>query len=312
MSKIPPVSVAFETHRNLNDCPGYIIFAFATFSDVCILIMIFNAAQKSPPTLGLLPEITMKHYSYLRDTMPNRVPALPIGGNSSELKPSGNSSGSRQFLETILENIRQPVTAPRAQQELVKATQDNLQRLASIDPELTGTADYTATYLGAKLLIEQLQSSLTVANSRAPSKECLNQLMKKCLKLQNLFSALTPTDLLMVKQISLRASALHLVLIVKDRSQSALAPCQMLLNIATETNNFLHENPMMKADAFTASILKQLASVNDPKPGRVFREILPILQTAPPVPPPETNFNVIYFAHFPTIIATMHFSTNWH
>lgn len=285
-------------HHNLYVCFGYISFAFALFSDVCILIMIFNAAQKSPPTLGLLPEITMKHYSYLRDTMPNRVPALPTGGNSTELKPSDNSSGSRQFLETILENIRQPVSAPRAQQELVKATQDNLQRLASIDPELTGTADYTATYLGAKLLIEQLQASLTVANSRAPSKECLNQLMKKCLKLQNLFSALTPTDLLMVKQISLRASALHLVLIVKDRSQSALAPCQMLLNIATETNNFLHENPMMKADAFTASILKQLASVSDPKPGRVFREILPILQAAPPVPPPETNFNVIYLLIF--------------
>lgn len=234
----------------------------------------------------------MKHYSYLRDTMPNLVPSLPTGGNSTELKPSGNPTGSRQFLETILENIRQPLTVAKAQQALLRATQDNLHRLASIDPELTGTADYTATYLGAKLLVEQLQSSLTASNSRAPSKECLNQLMKKCLKLQNLFSALTPADLLMVKQISLRASALHLVLIVKDRSQSALAPCQLLMSIATETTHFLADNPTMTADAFTTAILKQLASVNDPKPGRVFREILPILQTAPQVPPPETNFDV--------------------
>lgn len=262
-------------------------------SDVCILIMIFNAAQKLPPALGLLPEITIKHYSYLRDTMPNLVPPLPIGGASNQLKLSLGLTGSRQFLETILNNIRASYSVPRARQALLTAAQDNLDRLATIDPELSGTANYTATFLGAQLLIEQLQSCLTAPTSRMPSKECLNQLMKKCLKLQNLFSALTANDLLMVKQISLRASALHLVLIVKDRSQSALAPCQLLLHIAADTNQFLQENPHMKADAFTSAILNQIASMNDPKPGRVFREILPILQTALPPESPEININVI-------------------
>lgn len=255
--------------------------------------MIFNAAQKLPPALGLLPEITIKHYSYLRDTMPNLVPPLPIGGASNQLKLSLGLTGSRQFLETILNNIRASYSVPRARQALLTAAQDNLDRLATIDPELSGTANYTATFLGAQLLIEQLQSCLTAPTSRMPSKECLNQLMKKCLKLQNLFSALTANDLLMVKQISLRASALHLVLIVKDRSQSALAPCQLLLHIAADTNQFLQENPHMKADAFTSAILNQIASMNDPKPGRVFREILPILQTALPPESPEININVI-------------------
>lgn len=252
--------------------------------------MIFNAAQKLPPILGLLPEITNKHYSYLRDTMPNLVPALPIGGSSTELALIEGSTGSRQFLETILNNIRASYSAPRARQALLTAAQDNLDRLAAID----GTANYTATFLGAQLLIEQLQSCLTMPTSRTPSKECLNQLMKKCLKLQNLFSSLTSNDLLMVKQISLRASALHLVLIVKDRSQSALAPCQLLLHIAADTEQFLKENPDMKADLFTVSIIKQLLSMNDPKPGRVFREILPIVQTASPVASPEININVNY------------------
>lgn len=254
--------------------------------------MIFNAAQKLPPALGLLPEITIKHYSYLRDTMPNLVPALPIGGTSTELTLTEGSTGSRQFLETILNNIRASYSAPRARQALLTAAQDNLDRLATIDPELSGTANYTATFLGAQLLIEQLQSCLTMPTSQTPSKECLNQLMKKCLKLQNLFSSLTPNDLLMVKQISLRASALHLVLIVKDRSQSALAPCQLLLHIATDTNQFLIDNAHMRADAFTTSILNQISSMNDPKPGRVFREILPIVQAASPVASPEININV--------------------
>lgn len=257
--------------------------------------MIFNAAQKLPPLLGLLPEITIKHYSYLRDTMPNLVPALPIGGVSIQLTLAQGSTGSRQFLETILNNIRASYSAPRARQALLTAAQDNLDRLATIDRQLSGTANYTATFLGAQLIIEQLQSCLSAPTSRTPSKECLNQLMKKCLKLQNLFSNLTPSDLLMIKQISLRASALHLVLIVKDRSQSALAPCQLLLHIAADTNQFLQENQQIRADPFTQSILHQIAGMNDPKPGRVFREILPIVQTAPPVSTPEININVSSF-----------------
>lgn len=253
----------------------------------------FNAAQRIAPMLSLLPEITLKHYSYLRDTMPSLVPALPIGGVQSELSLiSDGSTGSRQFLETLLTNIRAAYTAPRARQALLNAAQENLDRLAAIDAELAGTANYTATFLGAQLLIEQLQSALIDPNSRTPSKECLNQLMKKCLKLQNLFSALTLNDQLMVKQISLRASALHLVLIVKDRSQSALAPCQLLLHIANDTSVFLQENPSMRADTFTTAILNQISSMNDPKPGRVFREILPIVLTAMPVASPEININV--------------------
>lgn len=253
--------------------------------------MLFNAATLMPPMLSLLPETTIKHYAYLRDTMPNLVPHLPIGGMPRQLNLTG-STGSRQFLETLLNNVQAAYAAPRARQALLHAAQDNLDRLAAIDPELSGTANYTATFLGAQLLIEHLQTGLVTPHSRTPSKECINQLMKKCLKLQNIFSGYTITDLLMVKQICLRASALHLVLVVKDRSQSALGPCQLLLNIAADASNFLQDNPNIIPDTFTVSILMQIANLNDPKPGRVFREILPIVQTAPPIVTPEINVMV--------------------
>lgn len=258
---------------------------------VCVLIMIFNAALHMPPMLSLLPETTIKHYAYLRDTMPNLVPHLPIGGMPRQLNLTG-STGSRQFLETLLNNVKAAYTAPKARQALLHAAQDNLARLAEIDPQLSGTANYTATFLGAQLIIEHLHTSLVTPHSRTPSKECLNQLMKQCLKLQNLFSGYTVTDLLIVKQICLRASALHLVLVVKDRSQSALGPCQLLLLIAADTSSFLQENGSLQADSFTVSILQQIANLTDPKPGRVFREILPIVQTAHPVVIPEINVSV--------------------
>lgn len=49
-------------------------------------------------------------------------------------------------------------------------------------------------------------------------------------------------DMLHVKEICLRASALQLIISVKDKSQSALAPCQVLLQIAANTCSFLKEN----------------------------------------------------------------------
>lgn len=48
----------------------------------------------------------------------------------------------------------------------------------------------------------------------------------------------------------------------------------------------------MNPDKFTKAILAQLAALSDPKPGRVFREILPIVQVAVPVATPQININI--------------------
>lgn len=199
--------------------------------------MLFNAAKNLAPMLSLFPDTILKHYDYLRDLMPNFVPHLPVG-DQKEMTLGGNS-GSIQFLKTLLSNIEATYFAKTARQSLLQAAQENLSRLAMIDPELSGTANFTRDYLGAELLMEQLQTNLQT--HRIPSKESLNQLINKCLRLQNLFSNLTPEDLLLVKQICLRASCLNLVLVVKDKSQSALLPCQLLLHVAADVQQFLHQ-----------------------------------------------------------------------
>ncbi|GAB0097982.1 Integrator complex subunit 4 [Sergentomyia squamirostris] len=258
---------------------------------VCILVMLFNAAQHRPPMLSLFPETTIRHYAYLRDTMPNFVPHLKLKNVADQIQLKG-SPGSQQFLETLLNNIDAAYGAPRARQALLEAAQSNLDRLAEIDPALSGTANFTAMFLGAQLLIHQLQTCVAPKQNKTPSRESLNLLMRKCLKLQNLFSNLTKGDWLLVKQISLRASALHLVIVVKDRSQSALAPCQLLLHIAADISGFLQDNSDIVADKFTTSILQALAAISDPKPGRVFWEILPIVQSATPVVTPRVNVDI--------------------
>lgn len=206
--------------------------------------MLFNAATNLSPMLSLFPDTILKHYDYLRDTMPHFVPHLRVGNQSELTLSSGSAKGSHQFLETLLTNIEATYFAKTARQALLQSAEDNLNRLASIDPELSGTANFYRDFLGAQLLMDQLQTN--IMNHRVPSKESLNRLIKKCLRLQNLFSNLTSDDLLLVKQMCLRASALNLVLVVKDKSQSALSPCQLLLHTASDGQNFIKEHPSTK------------------------------------------------------------------
>lgn len=239
--------------------------------------------------MSLFPDTILKHYAYLRDTMPHFVPHLPVR-NQTEMT-LGGTTGSRQFLQTLLANIEATYYAKTARQSLLQAAQENLERLASIDPELSGTANFTRNYLGAELLMEQLQSNLMT--HRNPSRESLNQLINKCLKLQNLFNNLTLEDLLLVKQICLRAAALNLVVVVKDKAQSALLPCQLLLHVASDAQQFLQRNSTLNADSFTKAVLSNLESLSDPKPGKVSRGILPIIQSSNYLPySVQLNFNV--------------------
>lgn len=239
--------------------------------------MLFNAAKNLPPMLSLFPRIILKHYGYLRDTMPHLVPHLPVD-NQSVMAPLGINSGSHQFLETLLANLKATSYAKTARHSLVQAAQENLDRLSSIDPELAGMAIFSRDILGAQLLMEQLH--INVINNRVPPKEMLNRLINCCLRIQNLFSNLTIEDQFFVKQICLKASALNLVLVVKDKSQSALSPCQLLLHVASNTQAFLKQNPSLPLDSFSNSLLSYLDSISDPKPGRISRDILPLIQNA--------------------------------
>lgn len=264
-------------------------------SYICIIIMLFNAAFTMIPIISLFPDLTLKHYDYLRDAMPDLVPNLPIeGATRSNIILNSDNTGSKEFLETVLSNLSSTFKSSDTRTKVLKVALDNLNRMSEIDPEMFGITNFLVTFLSAQLLIEQLQVYAT-QKSRNPLKDSLSQLVRHCLKLQNIFSGLTEIDMLLVKQMCLRASALQLVLVVKDRSQSALAPCQLLLNVAADIRCFLYQRKIplnIEPDRFTTSILDQLASINDPKPGRVFREILPLIQKAPPMVNPQSNVNI--------------------
>lgn len=47
-------------------------------SDIAVLILIFNSAVKSPMMVSMFPDYALRHYSYLRDSIPDLVPDVPV------------------------------------------------------------------------------------------------------------------------------------------------------------------------------------------------------------------------------------------
>ncbi|XP_016949591.1 integrator complex subunit 4 [Drosophila biarmipes] len=302
----------FETPERDVEDPAYL----------CVLILVFNAAEHLVPIISLLPTATHRHYAYLRDSMPHLVPQLPIEGASSASATHRIDSAMRQagssaeYLQMILSHIEEIFTMTDERVELLQTAQSNLQRLGAIDAGMYGTSNFLETFLAAQIQIEQMQRCASTQRSRVPLKESLAALIRNCLKLQHTFSGLNYGDILQVKQLRLRACALHLVLVVRDRSQSALGPCQMLLQTAGDISEFIKANtkeeeekppigvlPLLEPeqskkeparrdaqpDSFTRKLLSKLDGISDPKPGRVFREILPLVQQAPPLAMPPAN-----------------------
>ena len=52
-------------------------------ADVCVLLLVFNAAKFCPQILSLFEEHIRRHYRYLRDTISTFVP--PLQASSSHL-----------------------------------------------------------------------------------------------------------------------------------------------------------------------------------------------------------------------------------
>ncbi|KAK4880692.1 hypothetical protein RN001_008838 [Aquatica leii] len=251
---------------------------------ICILILILNAAKYSPTISPLLEPHTLRHYAYLRDTMPNLVPELSLSKSSSNaiIKPTSVPE-SFEFLKTIVNNLDSTEVSYRIQSNLLKTAKDHLNRLSEMDVSVAGTAQFTSLYIGAQLLISQIlekglwKNPSTLATQQANIlKTNIQQLLEKCSKMQYLFVGLGPYESCSVKQFRLRALALNLIYIVKGSNASALAPCHQFLAAVEEMQRELVANGI-EPDAFTLSIFKELSVLEEPKPGTVARILVPIL-----------------------------------
>lgn len=98
--------ILFNFHLYIFNCFFKVNIMFFFLLDICLLILILNAAQHSLTILPLLEPHTIRHYLYLRDTMSQYVPILNLpDSNYSSVSRPMLVPESLAFLNNIINNL---------------------------------------------------------------------------------------------------------------------------------------------------------------------------------------------------------------
>ncbi|KAJ2943877.1 hypothetical protein O0L34_g8201 [Tuta absoluta] len=175
---------------------------------MCVLILVLNAAAQCTTMLPLFEEHTVKHYTYLRDTMPHLVPHLPIGDaqqSSSKSEVAMDDTAVRRFFDTVFQHIDNTTLSTSVRLKMLQAAEEQLNKLAEMEPLISGAAHFTALFARCVL---QLHYALHA--SSGPPQHALTQLTADCLRLQHQFSGVSEQEIACVWQLALRVSAARL------------------------------------------------------------------------------------------------------
>ncbi|XP_050424644.1 integrator complex subunit 4 isoform X2 [Adelges cooleyi] len=284
----------FETPEPYVEEPSY----------VSVLILVFNAASKCNSIISLLEDKTIKHYSYLRDIMPQLVPSLQLGGRLftgiAEFRSlESDPSISLKLLETLVKQVSDVKGSTKVKITLLETFYHNVIRVTQLDQSVKGTAELSALYIHSQLLLnfvlndnnKKYYSNAVSTHQANNVRTNISQLLQNALKMQYLFVGLSVQELASIKQFKLKMIALLLVYIVKATNQSARALCHYFLTQLEDTIKFISENDLPH-EVFTSTIFKELSQVEESKPGIVAKLLLPILQNSEPTPPPKPNTNI--------------------
>lgn len=257
---------------------------------ISLLILVFNAAQNCPTMLQLFEEHTIKHYSYLRVTLPSLVPHLTLPESVDFVEPVSTDAGAH-LLWRLVDSLS--VARPG----MIQSVLPQLDTLARIDSSIGGPAQFITMFISCQVLLGKILKDRLWCSNAATTiqgnaiKNNLTQLLLLCLKLQHLFVGLERDELAAVKQFQLKALALHLVYIVKASNLSALALCDHFINKAEQTQKFLVENKVIPNE-FCKGVLSLMNTIEDTKPGAVARCLQPLLASVSMVQPPKPNIKV--------------------
>ncbi|KAJ8680914.1 hypothetical protein QAD02_016701 [Eretmocerus hayati] len=269
---------------------------------VSVLVLIFNAAAYCPSMHSLFTHHAVKHYHYLRDTIPDLVPRLKPaltnnnGKTEEELKDEEvEDENARKFLEKMLTDVESARPHGRMYSQLLDAAAVDLDRLAEMDLRMEGVARFTALYIRCLQLLRAVIKEFTVSPKISPTstvRNKINLLHKHSQKLLRLFTGLGEYETAMANDIWLRTLALDLIRATNSDTGSALPL----------TRQFIAETDSLPVDTsklppFSKALVLNLPGVGEAKPGALARLLLPLLVNPPmqgeerlPRPPQSTKY----------------------
>ncbi|XP_050666118.1 integrator complex subunit 4 [Leptidea sinapis] len=264
-------------------------------SYMCVLILVLNAAQHCTTMLPLFEEHTVKHYTYLRDTMPHLVPPLPIGGSqvSSERAAAGTDDRAvRRFLDTVLQHVDNVTLSATVRLKMLQAAEEQLNKLSEMEPLVSGAANFTALFCRCAVALHYALNT----PRPAPSPHALQQLTAYCLRLQHQFSGVTEQESACVWQLALRVSAARLLAAAGGAGAAGTGAAAALSAAAALTHHAelldrLLASAGVEPEPFTIAVFQQLSSA-ELKPSMLARALHPLLMAAPLPVVPKPNLNI--------------------
>ncbi|CAD0195362.1 unnamed protein product [Chrysodeixis includens] len=276
---------------------------------MCVLILVLNAAQHCTTMLPLFEEHTVKHYTYLRDTMPHFVPLLPIGdaqhSSAEKIESAMDDSAVRRFFDSVLQHIDNTSLSNNVRLKMLQSAEEQLNKLAEMEPAVSGAAQFTAVFLRCVLALHA-----ALRNSSAFPVHALANLTTDCLRLQHQFSGVSEQESACVWQLALRVSAARVCASAAARPARA-APGAVMLGAAAPAAAHAHALAAAQAlthhaelldrllatagvepDPFTIAVFRQLSMNADNKPAALARAMLPLLQAAPLPVIPRPNIKI--------------------
>ncbi|XP_014214369.1 integrator complex subunit 4 isoform X2 [Copidosoma floridanum] len=270
------------------------------------LILIFNAAAYCPSMHSLFTHHAVKHYHYLRDTMPHLVPRLKpallissTGRIDEKLKDEEMEDGNaREFLNKIITAVEHARPGGRVYTQLLEAAATDLDRLAEMDLRMEGVARFSALYVRCLLLLRLIVKQLTLSPTMISSNTLLNvakkitSLHKYSQQLVRLFIGLEDNQVALAKNVWLKALALDLIFATNNDPTNAGNVSRQFL---AETDSLPQDTT--KLPPFSKALVHHLAAVGEAKPATLTRILVPLLINLPqpgddklPRPPQSTKY----------------------
>ncbi|KAF9407922.1 hypothetical protein HW555_012216 [Spodoptera exigua] len=226
---------------------------------MCVLILVLNAAQHCPTMLPLFEEHTIKHYTYLRDTMPHLVPYLPIGdaqqSSAEKIESAMDDSAVRRFFSSVLQHIDNPALSTAVRLNMLHSAEEQLNKLQH---QFSGVSEQENACVW-QLALRVSAAKLCAAAAQPPG--------------------------------SAPAGAAPAGAPALSGAAAALSAAAALTHHAELLDRLL-ASAGVEPDPFTIAVFRQLSMNADHKPAALARAIMPLLQSAPLPVIPAPNIKI--------------------
>ncbi|XP_076820077.1 integrator complex subunit 4-like [Clavelina lepadiformis] len=284
----------FDTSEPEMDDPSYI----------SILILVFNAAESCPQMIQLFPEHVLRHYQYLRDSIPELVPQdIQLTTNTSGVDfciqspphQSDSNNDPASFLQQTLARVRDLKSHETSTQRiLLERTIHDLRHTVEIAPSLSSTAQCSADFLQAQLLLLKAVDKKSWSGSAqiccqhiAFAKPAADQIIQLTLELEHLYLGLSDEEVAMIRQLRIKAQALLFVLQLQELTAGKQSQpqqdnarltslCKKFFRMVEGLQIFLNDRSLTP-DSFARTLFNELLKLSPQKHSLIIKFLQPLL-----------------------------------